>query len=179
MDWQKVIDLHYPQENELRRILLTHSRQVADRCLKIAHAHPELRLDEEFLEEAAMLHDIGIVACDAPCIQCFGTEPYICHGIIGARMLREAGYERHALVCERHTGTGISREQIASRNLPLPLDGCYEPQALEEQVICYADKFYSKSHLERERTVTDTARSLEKFGEEGVKRFLCWAERFE
>ena len=179
MDYQQIIDKYYPSENELRRILLVHSRQVADRCMKIAKAHPELRLDLEFLEEAAMLHDIGIVKCNAPSIQCFGTEPYICHGVIGGRILREEGWPRHALVCERHTGTGISREQIVQQHLPLPIDGQYEPEVLEEQVVCYADKFYSKTHLERERTVVEAAQSLEKFGEAGVNRFLSWAKMFE
>ena len=179
MDYQAIIDKYYPSENELRRILLIHSRQVADRCMKIAKHHPELKLDVEFLEEAAMLHDIGIFRCDAPRIQCFGSEPYICHGVIGGQILREEGWLRHALVCERHTGTGLSREQIENQNLPLPSDGIYEPEALEEQVVCYADKFYSKTHLERERSVVEAAQSLEKFGEKGVKRFLEWTKLFE
>ena len=179
MDYQAIIDKYYPSENELRRILLIHSRQVADRCMKIAKHHPELKLDVEFLEEAAMLHDIGIFRCDAPGIQCFGSEPYICHGVIGGQILREEGWLRHALVCERHTGTGLSREQIENQNLPLPSDGIYEPEALEEQVVCYADKFYSKTHLERERSVVEAAQSLEKFGEKGVKRFLEWTKLFE
>ena len=179
MNYNKIIDQFYPSENELRRILLVHSRQVADRCRKIAKAHPELKLDEEFLEEASMLHDIGIVGCNAPSIQCFGTEPYICHGIIGGQMLRELGWIRHAFVCERHTGTGISRQQIERQQLPLPPDGQYEPVALEEQVVCYADKFYSKSDLSLERSVVQTAQSLEKFGEAGVKKFFQWVEKFE
>ena len=156
MDYLSIINQYYPSENELRRILLTHSRQVADRCLLIARKHPELKLDTEFLEEAAMLHDIGIYACDAPSIQCFGAEPYICHGLIGGKLLREKGFVRHAQVCERHTGTGISREQIIAQNLPLPLDGCYEPDTIEEQVVCYADKFYSKTNPAAERTVEQT-----------------------
>ena len=164
MDYQAIIDKYYPSENELRRILLVHSRQVADRCLKIAKTHPELMLDKEFLEEAAMLHDIGICRCNAPSIQCMGTEPYICHGYIGGQMLRAEGWERHAQVCERHTGTGLPG---------------FEPETLEEQIICYADKFYSKTHLDRERTVLEAAQSLEKFGEDGVKRFLGWAKMFE
>ena len=49
MDYRSIIDKYYPEANALRDILLTHSRQVADRCLKIAKAHPELRLDVEFL----------------------------------------------------------------------------------------------------------------------------------
>ena len=179
MDYQSIIDKYYPSENELRRILLVHSRQVADRCLLIARKHPELRLDSEFLEEAAMLHDIGIYRCDAPSIQCFGSEPYICHGVIGGEILRQEGWPRHALVCERHTGTGLSRQQIASQHLPLPPDGQYEPESLEEQVVCYADKFYSKTRLDRERTVVETAQSLEKFGQEGVRKFLKWVDMFE
>ena len=126
-----------------------------------------------------MLHDIGIFRCDAPSIQCFGSEPYICHGAIGGKILREEGWLRHALVCERHTGTGLSREQIESQHLPLPPDGIYEPEVLEEQVVCYADKFYSKSSPERVRTVAETAQSLEKFGHEGVLKFLAWSRAFE
>ena len=179
MDYQAIIDKYYPSENELRRILLVHSRQVADRSLKIAKTHPELRLDTEFLEEAAMLHDIGILRCDAPGIQCFGTEPYIRHGLIGGQMLRQEGWVRHAMVCERHTGTGLSHEQIERQHLPLPLDGHYEPEVLEEQVVCYADKFYSKTHLELERTVVEAAKSLEKFGNAGVRKFLEWVDMFE
>ncbi len=165
MDYQSVIDKYYPSESELRRILLTHSRQVADRCLRIAKAHPELKLDKTFLEEAAMLHDIGILKCDAPSIQCFGTEPYIRHGVIGGEMLRADGIdERYARVCERHTGTGLKG---------------YEPETVEEKVVCYADKFYSKTRLGEERTVLETVKSLEKFGQEGVKRFFTWVDMFE
>lgn len=179
MDYEKIIDKYYPEDDELKHILLVHSRQVADRCLKIAKAHPELPLDKEFLEEAAMLHDIGIFRCHAPGIQCVGTEPYIRHGYIGGQLLRQAGLSRHAQVCERHTGTGLSRQQIETRQLPLPLDRSYEPETLEEQVVCYADKFYSKSHIDYERTVVETVQSLEKFGAEGVQKFLNWVDMFE
>ena len=178
MDFQSVIDKYYPSENELRRILMVHSRQVADRCLKIAKAHPELKLDAEFLEEAAMLHDIGIFECNAPGIQCFGEAPYIQHGIIGARILREIGWERHARVCERHTGTGLTKWDIEQQQLPLPHQD-FMPVELEEQVVCYADKFYSKSHPDRVLTVLEAAQSLEKFGHEGVEKFLGWAKIFE
>jgi uncharacterized protein len=53
------------------------------------------------------------------------------------------------------------------------------PESLEEQVICYADKFYSKSDLSLERSVVQTAQSLEKFGTPGVRKFLKWVEMFE
>lgn len=177
----KAIDLiekYYPEDNELRRLLLHHSRQVADRALLVAARHPELQLNLHFLEEAAMIHDIGIFLTQAPGIHCHGEHPYLLHGWLGAQLMREEGREDLARVCERHTGTGLTPETIAAQGLPLP-PGDYTPQTLEEQVICYADKFYSKSHPERERTVEQTARSLEKFGAKGVEIFLAWAERFE
>ena len=141
-----------------------HSRQVADRCLLIVKKHKELPVDVQFLEEAAMLHDIGIYQCDAPSIHCHGTEPYIKHGPIGGDLLRQEGFPRHARVAERHTGTGLPG---------------FEPETLEEQIVCYADKFYSKSKPDHVRTVAETAQSLEKFGHEGVLKFLSWAEKFE
>ena len=178
MDYMSVINKYYPADDELRRVLLLHSRQVADRCLLICSRHPELQLDQQFLEEAAMLHDIGVRWCDAPSIFCHGTEPYLLHGQIGGEVLRREGWERHARVAERHTGTGLRREEFERQGLPVP-DVDMVPEALEEQVVCYADKFYSKSRPDRVRSVLETVHSLEKFGHEGVEKFLLWAKMFE
>lgn len=147
-----IINKYYPEENELRHILLTHSRSVADKSLWIADRHPELSLDKDFLYEAAMLHDIGIFLTDAAGIHCFGDKPYICHGYLGADLIRGEGYPRHALVCERHTGAGLSLEGIIAQDLPVPHREMV-PVSLEEQAICFADKFYSKTHLEKEKSV--------------------------
>ena len=124
-----------------------------------------------------MLHDIGIFKCDAAGIQCFGTEPYICHGRIGAELLRLEGFPRHARVCERHTGAGITKAQIIAQNLPLPQQD-FLPETMEEKVICYADKFFSKTHLDREKTIEQAEKSLSKFGDEGVLRFREWEKCF-
>lgn len=167
----------YCKEDKLRHILLTHSRAVAVKALEIAHKHPELNADEKFIEEAALLHDIGCVMVNAPAIECYGTEPYICHGILGAEMLRREGLERHALVCERHTGTGLTLQQIIEQGLPLPHQDM-QPVSIEEQIICFADKFFSKTRLETEKTVEQARRSLEKFGTDGLKKFDAWCDRF-
>lgn len=87
-------------------------------------------------------------------------------------------YEALARICERHTGTGLTRQTIIERGLPDPQQDLL-PETIEEQIICYADKFYSKSHLERERTIPQTLQSLEKFGDEGVEKFRHWTELFE
>ena len=115
-----IINKYYSEENELKHILLTHSRSVAGKALQIAVKHPELHLDTGFLEEAALLHDIGIFMTDASGIQCFGTHPYICHGYLGSELLMNEGYPRHALVCERHTGAGMSLQSIIEQDLPIP-----------------------------------------------------------
>lgn len=177
-DWKKIIDKYYSGDGDLRTILIIHSQSVARKALQIVSLHPELNLDREFIEEAAMLHDIGIIKTDAPGIKCFGTEPYIRHGILGAEMLRQEGLPRHARVCERHTGAGLSLNEIVSQNLPLPHQD-FLPETLEEQVICYADKFFSKTHLDREKSIDKAEKSIAKFGEEGLARFKQWEKMFE
>lgn len=174
----QLIHQYYAGQPELEALLIRHSRQVAGRSLTIALAHPEWNLDLQFLYEAAMLHDIGILRTDAEGILCKGTEPYICHGRLGADILRSEGLEKHARVAERHTGTGLTARQIAERQLPLPVQD-FVPETLEEKVVCYADKFYSKSHPEVEKTYEQALRSLQKFGEEGVQIFTSWHELFE
>ena len=111
----EIIDKFYPQETEQRLILLIHSLSVAQKALKIVDAHPNLPINRSFVREAALLHDIGIFLTDAPTIQCFGEHPYIAHGYLGADLLRKEGFERHALVCERHTGAGLSLQDINHR----------------------------------------------------------------
>jgi uncharacterized protein len=173
----QIINKYYPEENALRHILLVHSRSVADKALALAALHPELDIDTSFVEEAALLHDIGIFRTNAAGIQCFGTEPYICHGIIGADILRAEGYPRHALVCKRHTGTGLTLRQIEENSWPMPHRDM-RPVSVEEQLICFADKFFSKTRLDEEKTPAQARRSLEKFGADGLVVFDRWCELF-
>ena len=42
MKYLPIIYKYYPEDDELRRLLLKHSRQVADRCLQIVEKHREL-----------------------------------------------------------------------------------------------------------------------------------------
>lgn len=167
----KIIDKYYASEPGLREILLVHSRKVrekAEECIR----RRGLDVDKDFVAEAAMLHDIGILRCDAPDILCHGTLPYICHGIAGAEMLLAEGLPRHALVCERHTGAGLSMNDIQNQNLPLPHRDML-PLSIEEKLICYADKFYSKSgDIRAEKDLDRVIRSMQRHGEETLRRFM-------
>lgn len=177
MDCIKIIDKYYSDNAPLREVLLTHSRQVADLAVRIVDAHPELEADRQFVEEAAMLHDIGIYLCDAPRIHCLGTHHYIEHGYLGAELLRREGLPRHADVAERHTGTGLTIDEIRVSDWPIPLQD-YSPRSIEEQIVCYADKFYSKTHLGETLSLDHVRRSIWRYGSDSVARFDKWHATF-
>ena len=174
MDYIKLIDKYYGNYPALREVLVTHSRQVAGRALAIVDAHPQWTeqglVDRTFVEEAAMLHDIGIIFCNAPKIYCRGQHLYIEHGFLGAELLRAEGLPKHALVAERHTGAGITIEQVIREELPIP-ERDYCPQSMEEKIICYADKFYSKSHLGEEVSIEKIKANIWKYGHDAFVRW--------
>lgn len=173
-----IIEKYYPKGSDIYYILLVHSEQVRDKVLEIANRLPNLKLDIEFLAEASMLHDIGIYLCDAPRIHCIGIHQYIEHGYLGAKLLRDEGLPQHALVCERHTGMGISLEIIQARQLPLPQRDML-PISIEEKLICYADKFFSKTHLGKMHSVEHIRLKMSRFGDVDLLKFNTLHALFE
>ena len=174
----KIIEKYYIKDSDIYSILLIHSEHVRDKALEIAESLPDLKFDIEFISEAAMLHDIGIFKCDAPRIHCYGKHNYIEHGYLGSEILKAEGYPQHALVCERHTGTGISLDMIKKNNLPLPKRDML-PISLEEKLICYADKFFSKTKLNEMHSVEKIRKSLSHFGESQLTTFNAWHDLFK
>ncbi len=79
--------------------------------------------------------------------------------------------------CERHTGTGLSLETILNRDLPIPKRDM-RPQSLEEKIICFADKFFSKSQLGKEKPLKKVRQSLSRHGWHQVEIFDEWCELF-
>ena len=173
----EIIKKYYQEGTELYRILLEHSFSVADKSLSIAQSRLDMNLDRTFIYEAAMLHDIGIFKTNAPDVYCHGKFPYICHGYLGSDLMIAEGFPLHALVCERHTGTGLSLEYIVKHNLPLPKRDML-PESLEEQLICFADKFFSKTSPSKEKSIAKIRRNLSKHGEDSVKKFNNWCKLF-
>lgn len=156
---------------------MSHCRSVAQKALDIAAAC-HLPLDTADIEGAAMLHDIGIFRTDAPGIECRGTEPYICHGIIGGELLRAEGApEQWARVAERHTGSGLTANEIEEQKLPLPHRD-YLPETLLERLVCYADKFFSKSGSPDEKPLAAVRASLAGHGSATLQRFDALTHEF-
>jgi uncharacterized protein len=179
MDPIDIIDQFYPQESSARKILIRHSRQVADKALDIIRNAPRLDLDADFVEEAAMLHDIGILMTDAESIGCTGNRPYICHGHLGKEMLEKLGLPRHARVCESHVGLGITARDIREQGFPLP-ERDMIPVTPEEKIICFADKFFSKNGngFAEERSLEDALEMIRAFGRDKAALFRSWAGIF-
>jgi len=166
-----IIEKYYPGSIGYN-IYLPHSQAVKELALKIARSHPQFHADEDVIEFGGMLHDIGIFYTDAPEIGCFGDLPYIAHGYKGRELLEKEGLPLIAPICERHIGVGISLEDIEKHHLPLPKRDM-TPQTIEEKIICYADKFFSKSadDLLLPKPLEKVKKSVSKYGEDKWKVF--------
>lgn len=171
---------YYDPDTDLFRMLIAHNERVAAKSLEAARQVDHLHPDLGFIEDAAMLHDIGIFQTDVPKLCCRGKHPYIQHGILGRSILEDCGLPRHGLVCERHIGVGITAEEIQQNRLPLPIRDM-RPVSVEEEIIAYADKFFSKdcTSVVRENSVEWIVQGLEKHGPEKARIFRSWRDRYE
>ena len=175
----KIIKKYYNPESKAYRLLIQHSKMVTEKALRIAKKVKHLNPDLNFIEEAAMLHDIGIFLTNEPKLGCYGDRPYICHGYLGREILEKEGFPKHALVCEKHIGVGITLEDIEEKELPLPKRDMI-PLSVEEQIICFADKFFSKDSdfLLKEKPLERVRKGISKYGEEKLRQFDEWMRLF-
>ncbi len=158
---------HYPVGDPATAVLESHSLAVCRLALELAVERADL--DPRFVAEAAWLHDLGIRYTHAPGIACYGSEPYLRHGVIGRQLCEERGLSAHGLVCERHVGTGFTVEEIRRDGLPLPPRQML-PLTIEEKLICYADQFFSKSRPQR-LTLAQVRERVARHGPAPLRRF--------
>lgn len=174
---RKVLEAYCNQETVA--VLMTHGAMVAGKALQICG---RLQVDAEtrkLVLESAYLHDIGVCRTAAQDIGCNGGEPYIRHGVLGREILEAEGLPQHALICERHTGVGLTIEDIDRQKLPLPRRDM-SPRSLAERIICFSDLFYSKNpaRLEQEKPVAKIRAGLAGFGADKVAIFDTWLHEF-
>ncbi|MEE4257688.1 MAG: HD domain-containing protein [Bacteroidales bacterium] len=139
-----IMKKYYAEDSVAYNYLYQHSLAVAELAVEIAKNHPEFHPDIVFVHTSALLHDIGIFMTIAPMIGCHGEHPYLAHGYLGRELLEKEGYPEHALVCERHVGVGISKDDVINNKLPLPARDMI-PVSVEQEIVCYADKYFSKN----------------------------------
>lgn len=168
----EIIEKYYKPGSKAFEFLVQHGKSVAGKALEVAGRVSYLNPDMRFIEEASMLHDIGIFLVDAPQLGCYGDKKYICHGYLGRELIEKEGFPLHALVCERHVGVGLTVKDIEEGNLPLSKREMV-PISIEEKAVCFADKFFSKDKdgLFEEKPLSAVRYTISRYGESSIKRF--------
>jgi uncharacterized protein len=166
-------------QGEPLAVIVGHGRAVAELAVKVCHVLGLAEDECRFVEEAALLHDIGVCRTRAAGIGLEKGFPYVMHGIIGREILEQEGFPRHAMVCERHIGVGITLEDVVRQGLPLPLRDM-APISTSEQIVCFADLFYSKSpgRIALQKQPEQVRSKLAGFGDHKLRIFENWLELF-
>ena len=179
MNTLEIIDEYYRPGSKTYDILVRHGEAVARKAVAVAGKVRHLDPDLDFIQEAAMLHDIAIFLTNAPNLGCAGRHSYVRHGYLGRELLEKHNLPKHALVCERHVGVGITADDVRKHGLPLP-ERDMIPVSIEERIVCYADKFFSKNGLkaEIEKPLADVLRSVGFYGHDKLAIFQEWLQLF-
>ncbi|MBC2742685.1 MAG: phosphohydrolase [Desulfosarcina sp.] len=98
--------------------------------------------------------------------------------VVQAAMLHDIGIGRTRCPKLGCTGTLPYVDQVLRRKLPLPARDMF-PLSVEERLICYADKFYSKTDNGRhEKTIDEITAGLARYEAEYADRFLTLHRMF-
>ncbi|MFH1316742.1 MAG: HD domain-containing protein [Candidatus Woesearchaeota archaeon] len=176
MDPLKIIRKYYKPGSTAYRFIVTHGRLVQKKAVEIAKSakkkNPKLKIDMKFLKEAAMLHDIGVINVRTLHMGTVGTKDYIHHITEGRKILVKEGFPKHAKVCERHIGVGLTKDDIINQNLPLPKRDMV-PISIEEKIICLADKFYTKypPKLKKEKSLREIRSTIKRYPGGQLRKF--------
>ena len=160
----------YSNSDKNFQIILNHSLIVLAKSLEIvAKKKLSSKIDIDLIVSGCLFHDIGVFGLKNGGLDVTKKVDYLQHGIFGGKMLRKEGFCKEALIAERHIGAGLSREYIMQNNLPLSKKD-FLPITLEQKIICYADKFHSKSG--KIDTIDSIKKEMKGFGKESLRRFL-------
>jgi len=124
---------HGKYSEKILEIVWTHSLIVRDISLQIAADLEKkygIKTDKELIGTGALFHDIGFYNCFDDNYE--NICKYLLHGKIGYDILKNENYsEEIARFALTHIGVGI--------------ENCV-PISLEEEIVCHADNFHTKSH---------------------------------
>jgi uncharacterized protein len=145
--------------------------RVAEQLLTGAGAsHGMADVDADLVRAGCLLHDVGVYRLfdDAGLLD---YARYMRHGVLGYELLAEAGYpEAICRFASRHTGVGITREDVIRQELPLP-PADYVAETPEEALVMYADKFHTKATPPSFLSAEFYAAYVRRFGAEKVTAF--------
>ena len=134
-------------------------------------------IDAGLVRAGCLLHDVGVYRLYDAAGR-LGHAGYIRHGVLGHELLAEAGYpEALCRFASRHSGVGVTREDVLRQELPLP-PADYVAQTPEEALVMYADKFHTKSTPPSFLTPATYAAEVARFGADKPAAFARLRERF-
>ena len=137
----------------------------------------QLDLDTDLVRAGSLLHDIGVYRLYGPSGE-LDHSNYVRHGILGYNLLRDLGLpDVVCRFCSCHTGVGLSRDDVCTQSLPIPIDD-YLAESGEEELVMYADKFHSKTEPPVFVTADSYAASVLRFGVDKASRFASMRERY-
>ncbi|MBD3307392.1 HD domain-containing protein [candidate division KSB3 bacterium] len=177
LNYFTLIHRYIAPQSPVYQVYLPHVTLVTAKALAIARRLGLPPERQRFIEEASMLHDIGIVGVAE---YSTSSKPYICHAPIGREILEREGLPAHALVAERHIGLGLSKQEILEHQLPVPPRDML-PKSLEEQIICWADLFFGKNPktVWIEKSLADVQRKVARYGHRQEQQFAAWQAQFD
>jgi uncharacterized protein len=161
-------------------LVLTHCRivrLVAEELASRLAARNGPAVDVDLVRAGCLLHDVGVYRLYRPDGD-LDHASYVRHGVLGHELLRDLGYpEVLCRFASRHTGAGLTREDVVTQGLPIPVDD-YTPHSVEEQLVAYADNFHSKTDPPTFVTADTYARRIARFGPDQAARFAALRARF-
>jgi uncharacterized protein len=180
-DDEEIFALHvrHAPTPEALAVVYTHSeivRRIAMRLLDGPGPAAE-GIDAGLVRAGSLLHDVGVYRLYDAAGR-LDHAGYIRHGILGHELLAAAGYpEVLCRFASRHTGVGITREDVLRQELPLP-PADYVAQTPEEALVMYADKFHTKSTPPSFLTAETYSDEVTWFGPDKPAAFARLRERF-
>jgi len=161
-------------------LVLTHCRivgRVAEALAAGLAAGTRPAVDPDLVRAGCLLHDVGVYRLYGP-DGALDHASYVRHGVLGHELLRDLGFpEVLCRFASRHTGVGLTREDVVAQRLPIPVDD-YTPHSIEEQLVAYADAFHSKTDPPTFVSPQTYAGRIARFGADKADRFAALRARF-
>ncbi len=158
----------------------THSNIVLEIAFQFVEKlkSQHILVDESLLKTGILLHDIGVYYCYDEELNPDNNKPgYINHGFIGHDIILDEGFDESvARFANTHTGIGLTKDEIVKLKINAePKD--YIPVTLEEEILCYADKFHSKYPAFNE--YDEVKAQIKKHSEDKIAVLERYREKFE
>lgn len=135
----------YAPNDQVYNLVYGHCQIVSEIALWcVDNIESESEVDIDLLQSAALLHDIGTYILFDDDGKVSNERMYPLHAILGAKIVADEGIDmKISKIIETHVLLGLTKQEIIDTPWVLPARD-YEPETIEGELLCYADRFHSK-----------------------------------